>query len=111
MNLIFTLQTPSTPTIDQIGGKGLSLILSAKNGYNVPSAVILSADFFTKWIKQIKSTSEWQSLTQAKGDALIAATACVKNIALVTTNPRHFQPIVELTVMIFPDDFKEATNV
>ena len=80
MNLIFTLQTPSTPTIDQIGGKGLSLIRSAKNGYNVPSAVILSADFFTKWIKQIKSTSEWQSLTQAKGDALIAAANNIKKI-------------------------------
>ena len=50
-------------------------------------------------------------LRQHQGDALIAATACVKNMALVTTNPRHFQPIVELTVMIFPDDFKEATNV
>jgi len=80
MNLIFTIQTPSTPTIDQIGGKGLSLIRSTKNGFNVPSAVILSADFFTKWIEQIKSTSEWQSLTQTKGDALNVAANNIKKI-------------------------------
>lgn len=78
MELIFTFQTPSTPTIDQVGGKGLSLIRSAKRGFNVPSVVILSADFFTKWIEQIKSTSEWQSLTQSKGDALSAAADGIK---------------------------------
>jgi predicted nucleic acid-binding protein len=33
-------------------------------------------------------------LRQHPADALIAATAWVKNMTLVTTNPRHFQPIV-----------------
>jgi pyruvate,water dikinase len=81
MNLIFTFQTPTTPTINQVGGKGLSLIRSAKIGFNVPSAVFLSIDFFTKWIEQIKSTSEWHSLTQTKGDALSAAADNIKRIS------------------------------
>jgi pyruvate,water dikinase len=81
MNLIFTFQTPSTPSIDQVGGKGLSLFHSVKNGFNVPSAVILSADFFTKWIEQIKSTSEWQSLALTTGDALSTAADEVKKIS------------------------------
>ena len=38
-------------------------------------------------------------------DALIAATAQVKNMTLVTTNPRHFTPIEEINVMTFPQDF------
>ena len=38
-------------------------------------------------------------------DALIAATALVKNMTLVTTNPRHFTPIKEIKVMTFPKDF------
>ena len=38
-------------------------------------------------------------------DALIAATALVKNMTLVTTNPRHFTPIKEINVMTFPKDF------
>ena len=78
MNQIFTFQTPTTPTIDQVGGKGLSLINSVKSGFNVPSVVMLSADFFTKWIEHVKSTSEWQSLTQSKGDALSAAADRIK---------------------------------
>jgi len=32
-------------------------------------------------------------------DALIAATAWAKKMVLVTTNPRHFQPIKEITVI------------
>ncbi len=39
-------------------------------------------------------------------DALIAATALVKNMILVTTNPRHFIPIKEINVMTFPKDFR-----
>ncbi len=38
-------------------------------------------------------------------DALIAATALVKNMTLVTTNPRHFTPIRGINVMTFPKDF------
>ena len=40
-------------------------------------------------------------------DALIAVTALVKNMTLVTTNPRHFTPIKEIKVMTFPgEDFQ-----
>jgi len=35
-------------------------------------------------------------------DALIAASAWVKNLPLVTTNVRHFQPIQEIQVVPFP---------
>ena len=37
-------------------------------------------------------------------DALIAATAWKKNLEIVTTNPRHFTPIVEIHVRRFPED-------
>ena len=37
-------------------------------------------------------------------DALIAATAWKKNLAVVTTNPRHFTPIEEIHVRRFPED-------
>jgi len=38
-------------------------------------------------------------------DALIAATAWKKGMTVVTTNPRHFEPIEEISVKRFPDDF------
>jgi len=34
-------------------------------------------------------------------DTLIAASAWVKNLPLVTTNPRHFRPIQEIEVITF----------
>ena len=37
-------------------------------------------------------------------DALIAATAWTKNLEVVTTNPRHFEPIAEIQVRRFPED-------
>jgi len=39
------------------------------------------------------------------GDALIAATASVKDLTLVTGNVRHFVPIKEIKVVGFPGDF------
>jgi predicted nucleic acid-binding protein len=38
-------------------------------------------------------------------DALIAATAWRKDLEVVTTNPRHFKPIKEISVKRFPEDF------
>jgi predicted nucleic acid-binding protein len=40
-------------------------------------------------------------------DALIAATAWKKGFEVITTNPRHFAPIVEITVKRFPEDFSD----
>ena len=39
------------------------------------------------------------------GDALIAATASVKDLTLVTGNVRHFAAIKEIKVVRFPGDF------
>jgi len=39
------------------------------------------------------------------GDALIAATASVKDLTLVTGNVRHFTAIKEIKVVRFPGDF------
>lgn len=37
--------------------------------------------------------------------ALTAATAWKKNLEVVTTNPRHFEPVAEIRVRRFPEDF------
>jgi len=37
-------------------------------------------------------------------DAVIAATAWKKGLQVVTTNPRHFEPIVEIRVRRFPEE-------
>ncbi len=39
-------------------------------------------------------------------DAFIAATAWEKNLEVVSTNDRHFEPIAEIRVKRFPEDWR-----
>ena len=75
----FTFKDSSLPTVEQAGGKGLSLIYSNKKGFNVPSAVVLPTEFFRPWMDQLKATQEWKAFTQAKDDGMISAATAVKN--------------------------------
>ena len=49
--------------------------------------------------------SRYTYLKDHLADALIAATVWKKGMTVVTTNPRHFEPIEEIFVKQFPDDF------
>lgn len=49
--------------------------------------------------------AEYGYLKDHLADALIAATAWKKGLTVVTTNPRHFEPIREIVVKRFPEDF------
>ncbi|MHA2203977.1 MAG: PEP/pyruvate-binding domain-containing protein, partial [Candidatus Hodarchaeales archaeon] len=84
-NLIYTPQDSSTPNIEQVGGKGLSLIQATKKGYVVPPIIILKANFFLPWIEQIKSTSEWRVFTKASKDSILTAVKTVKNYCQTLT--------------------------
>ncbi|MHA2174451.1 MAG: PEP/pyruvate-binding domain-containing protein [Candidatus Hodarchaeales archaeon] len=78
-NLIYTPQDSSTPDIEQVGGKGLSLIQATENGHVIPPIIILKANFFLPWIEQIKSTTEWQVFTKASKDGILTVAETVKN--------------------------------
>ncbi len=52
-------QSESIPEISKVGGKGYSLIKMTKIGLNVPPGFILSVNFFSEWIIEIKQSSIW----------------------------------------------------
>ncbi len=79
MTQYFSFKDSSLPTLEQVGGKGLSLIYSNKKGFNVPSAVVLSTEFFQPWMESLKSTSEWKAFAQAKDDGIVAAAKALKH--------------------------------
>jgi phosphohistidine swiveling domain-containing protein len=76
---LFTFKDSSLPTIEQVGGKGLSLIYSDKKGFQVPPAAVLSTEFFHPWMELLKATSEWKAFTQAIDDGMVAAAKAVKD--------------------------------
>jgi phosphoenolpyruvate synthase/pyruvate phosphate dikinase len=75
----YTFKDESLPTLDQVGGKGLSLITSKKQGFNVPPAALLATEFFKPWMEQLKSSSEWQAFVQASDDERVSVSKDVKD--------------------------------
>jgi pyruvate,water dikinase len=74
----FTFKDSVLPTIELAGGKGLSLLYSKVKGFNVPTAVVLSTEFFQPWMELLKATPEWKAFTQAEDDGMSAAAKAVK---------------------------------
>jgi pyruvate,water dikinase len=81
MAQLFTLKDSSLPTIEQVGGKGFSLIYSDKEGFQVPPAAVLSTEFFHPWLESLKASAEWQTFAQTKADDIASAATAVKNRA------------------------------
>ena len=54
----FTSKDPVLLTVEQVGGKGLSLIFSEKKGFRVPPAAVLSIEFIKPWMERLKATWE-----------------------------------------------------
>lgn len=58
--MIYAFRTSEVPSLSQVGGKAKSLIETTKAGFNVPEGFVLSVDFFTTWVDEIKSTPVWK---------------------------------------------------
>lgn len=79
MGLYFTFKDSPLPMLDQVGGKGHSLLHLEDKGFTVPLAAVLPTGFFQPWIAQLKATSEWAAFVQAKEGDMAAAAFAIKN--------------------------------
>jgi pyruvate,water dikinase len=106
----------STPTNNEVGGKGYSLIKMSKAGLHIPPGFVLAVDFFKPWIDILKHTSSWKayieegcrptsdkiseikahctklSLTEEQNDALDAALSLhpeIKQFAVRSSSPEE----------------------
>ncbi|NOR89901.1 MAG: hypothetical protein GQ524_06570, partial [Anaerolineales bacterium] len=75
----YSFKDSAIPTVELAGGKGLSLLYSKSKGFNVPTAVVLSTEFFQPWMEQLKSSSEWQAFVQASDDERVSVSKEVKD--------------------------------
>jgi pyruvate,water dikinase len=85
MTQYFTFKDSFLPLVEQVGGKGLSLLYSKKKDFNVPPTVVLSTKFFQPWIEHLKASPEWKAFAQTKADDMTAAATDVKNSAQTLT--------------------------
>lgn len=55
MSQYFSFKDTSLPTLEQVGGKGQSLVRLADAGFVVPTEMVLSTEFFLPWLTQLKA--------------------------------------------------------
>lgn len=91
-NTIIPFSTNEYPTINQVGGKGYSLIKLTSLNLEVPSGVILTVDFFSEWINSIKATPLWDNFIKNKNGSDIQSVLveikkwCLSNLKLFKKN-------------------------
>jgi len=90
----FSFKDSAIPTVELAGGKGLSLLYSKNKGFNVPTAVVLSTEFFQPWMELLKASPKWKVFTQATDDGMVAAAKAVKHSCQTLTFSEGQQQIL-----------------
>ncbi|WP_273326021.1 PEP/pyruvate-binding domain-containing protein [Vallitalea guaymasensis] len=60
--MIYLFSEKKVPSLSQVGGKGKALIETYGAGLPVPEGLILSVDFLSPWLREIKASDEWRKL-------------------------------------------------
>ena len=63
--IIYTFTSKKIPTLSEVGGKGLSLILTAQEGLPVPDGFVLTMEFFRDWLQAVEQSKEWKKAANA----------------------------------------------
>ena len=61
-NAIYKFDAKKVPKLNKVGGKAEALIETTAAGFPVPEGIVLSVNFFDKWLTKIKESDEWQAL-------------------------------------------------
>lgn len=62
--MIYKFNVNEVPKLNQVGGKAKALIETTKAGFPVPEGIVLSVDFFNSWLREIKSSVQWQAMLE-----------------------------------------------
>jgi rifampicin phosphotransferase len=105
MATYFSFDDSALPTVEQVGGKGLSLINSKKLGFRVPNAVVLPSGFFQPWMELLRGTPEWNAFKTAQNEGMMTAAKAVKDYCqnLEFTEGQH-QTLAEVSQYLRAED-------
>ncbi len=80
--LVYHFSTETTPTLAEVGGKGLSLIRMSQAGFPVPMGFVLTAVFFQPWFKQLHQSGLWTAVLNSSPNERQTACEAAKAAAL-----------------------------
>lgn len=70
MKLWLPFRVSEPLSIQEVGGKALSLILMTQKGFPVPQGFVLPVHFFEPWLETLAASTEWRAAQTADGPAL-----------------------------------------
>ncbi len=62
--MIYELGSIQVPSISQVGGKAKALIETSGQGLPVPEGMVLSVDFFSHWLLDIKGSQDFRQMLE-----------------------------------------------
>jgi pyruvate,water dikinase len=71
--------------LDQVGGKGYSLIKGSEAGLPVPPGFVLTVEFFRPWFEILATTAEWGQFINSAPEQMQAACTALKSASAKLT--------------------------
>ncbi len=72
-------ETSGAPhSLEQVGGKALSLVTMTQAGMPVPPGFVLTVQFFEPWLAALPETSQWSALLRADAEQLAGLSKAVQ---------------------------------
>ncbi|MEE9280355.1 MAG: PEP/pyruvate-binding domain-containing protein, partial [Myxococcota bacterium] len=68
MTLVVSFPGTEQTTLEEVGGKGLSLIRMTAAGLRVPPGAVLTTSFFEPWFDELRASAPWAALAASRRD-------------------------------------------
>ncbi len=111
MRHVIPFTSPTIPTIEQVGGKALSLILMKNRGMSIPNGFVLSVDFFEPWMNILRNTSAWAELCNDSSKEFGKSTKLLQDMCSTLKMDKGQRDELSAAIEELHFSLKESTNV
>ncbi len=59
-----------SPLLEELGGKGYSLVRMSQSGLQIPPGFVLAVGYFNPWVEQLKQTGQWKEFLASPPDMM-----------------------------------------
>jgi len=100
MKLVYPFTTEETPDLEQVGGKGMSLITMTQHSLPVPPGFVLSVDFFEPWLTFIQYLPLWEQTLSQFPEQLKLNSESLKEVCLELEFDRQQQETLAIALEV-----------
>jgi phosphoenolpyruvate synthase/pyruvate phosphate dikinase len=80
MTTVFSFASKDLPGLEQAGGKALALHQMTGAGMPVPPGIVLTVEYFNRWLDFLKQSPEWNAMTGADAGGIRQAAKALQDM-------------------------------